>query len=251
MSRTTLSNETWSRLLPILKQLGIYGKKNLRKTFEGILFRLRTSCQWADIPSCFGKSNSIYQAFNRWSKRGIFTKLFKHLVENPDMEWVFMDGSHIRVHQHGMGKQSTTHEAVGKSVGGHTSKIHLAVDACGNPIEFIITAGNVNDIVVAPNLLAQLDLSHTDTVCADRGFDSDAFRELIRSEQCQANIPYKKNREHLNINTDWYLYKIRHLVENALARLKHFRAVATRYDKLKRNYEATISLACALIWLKL
>ncbi|SSY80074.1 Transposase and inactivated derivatives [Alysiella crassa] len=124
----------------------------------------------------------------------------------------------------------------------------MAVDACGNPIEFIITAGNVNDIVVAPNLLAQLDLSHTDTVCADRGFDSDAFRELIRSEQCQANIPYKKNREHLNVNTDWYLYKIRHLVENALARLKHFRAVATRYDKLKRNYEATVSLACALVW---
>ncbi len=162
-----------------------------------------------------------------------------------------MDGSYIRVHQHGMGAQSTEHEAVGKSVGGHTSKIHLAVDACGNPIEFIITAGNVNDIVVAPNLLEQLDLSHNETICADRGFDSDAFRQLITSKQSQANIPYKKNREHLNSNMDWYLYKIRHLVENAFARLKHFRAVATRYDKLKRNYESTVALACSLIWLKL
>lgn len=136
-------------------------------------------------------------------------------------------------------------------VSGHTSKIHLTVDACGNPIEFIITAGNVNDIVVAPDLLAQLDLSDNETVCADRGFDSDTFRRLIQSKQSKANIPYKKNREHLNVGTDWYLYKIRHLVENAFARLKHFRALATRYDKLKRNYESTVSLACALIWLKL
>ncbi|MDK4579563.1 IS5/IS1182 family transposase, partial [Kingella kingae] len=68
-------------------------------------------------------------------------KLFKHLADTPDMEWVFMDGSHIRVHQHGMGKKSIVHQSVGKSIGGHTSKIHLAVDACGNPIEFMITAG--------------------------------------------------------------------------------------------------------------
>ncbi|MDK4631645.1 transposase, partial [Kingella kingae] len=74
--------------------------------------------------------------------------------------------------------------------------------------------------------------------CADRGFDSDTFRRLIHSKQSKANIPYKKNREHLNVDTDWYLYKIRHLVENAFARLKHFRALATRYDKLKRNYES-------------
>ncbi|CRZ19747.1 Transposase and inactivated derivatives [Kingella kingae] len=115
----------------------------------------------------------------------------------------------------------------------------------------MITAGNVNEIVVAPDLLAQLDLSDNETVCADRGFDSDTFRRLIHSKQSKANIPYKKNREHLNVDTDWYLYKIRHLVENAFARLKHFRALATRYDKLKRNYESTVSLACALIWLKL
>lgn len=81
MSRTTLTNETWSRPFPILKQLGIYRKKNLRKTVEGILFRLRIGCQWADIPSCFGKANSICQSFNRWSKCGIFTNLFNCLVK--------------------------------------------------------------------------------------------------------------------------------------------------------------------------
>ncbi|MDK4645499.1 transposase, partial [Kingella kingae] len=68
--------------------------------------------------SYFGKANSLYQSFNRWSKHGIFTKLFKHLADTPDMEWVFMDGSHICVHQHGMGKKSIVHQAVGKSIGG-------------------------------------------------------------------------------------------------------------------------------------
>ena len=56
-------------------------------------------------------------------------------------------------------------------------------------------------------LLAQLDLSDNEIVCADRGFDSDTFRRLIQSKQSKANIPYKKNREHLNVGTDWYLYK--------------------------------------------
>ncbi len=50
---------------------------------------------------------------------------------------------------------------------------------------------------------------------------------------------------------DWYLYKMRHLVENAFARLKHFRSIATRFDKLKESFEATVALACASIWIKL
>lgn len=98
------------------------------------------------------------------------------------MEWIFMDSSPIRVHQHGMKAQSLTHEAVGKSAGGHTSKIHFAVDTCGNRIEFIITGGNVNDIMVSPNLLENMDLINTETVIANRGFDSNAFGQLIKAQ---------------------------------------------------------------------
>lgn len=109
----------------------------------------------------------------------------------------------------------------------------------------------MNEIVVAPNLLEKLDLSNTVPIVADKGFNSNAFRQLIKAKQNQANIPYSKDRKHFNVNTDWYFYKIKHLVENTFARLKHFRAVATRYDKLKRNGESTVALACALILLKL
>jgi transposase len=62
-------------------------------------------------------------------------------------------------------------------------------------------------------------------------------------------IPRKSNSLTGNDDIDWGLYKYRHLVENAFARLKHFRSVATRYDKLARNYLATVALACAIIWL--
>jgi transposase DDE domain len=84
----------------------------------------------------------------------------------------------------------------------------LAVDACGNPIELITTSGNINDIVVTSNLLEQLDLSNTKTVCADRDFDSDVFRELICSKRSQDNILYKKYRGHLNKNTNSYMKSV-------------------------------------------
>ena len=61
----------------------------------------------------------------------------------------------------------------------------------------------------------------------------------------------KYDWEEKNRDMDWYLYKIRHLVENAFARLKHYRAIATRYDKLKRNYLSTVLLGCIMVWLPL
>lgn len=67
----------------------------------------------------------------------------------------------------------------------------------------------------------------------------------------KANIPKKSNTRSNNDEMDWYLYKISHLVENTFARLKQFRGIATRYDKLKQNYESSVALACIFIWLPL
>jgi len=111
--------------------------------------------------------------------------------------------------------------AIGISRGGTTSKMHLMVGACGNPLEIIITAGNVNDVSIAPELIAAVDLGETEAVSADKGYDSDKLRAQIMEEGSKANIPYKRDREEKNKDMDWYLYKIRHLVENAFARLKH------------------------------
>ena len=111
--------------------------------------------------------------------------------------------------------------------------------------------GNVNDVSIAPELIAAVNLAETEVVSADKGYDSDKLRSQIEEEGSKANIPYKRDREEKSKDMDWYLYKIRHLVENAFARLKHYRAIATRYDKLKRNYLSTVLLGCIMVWLPL
>jgi transposase len=92
-------------------------------------------------------------------------------------------------------------------------------------------------------------LPNSDYIIANRGYDSEALREQIRDKNAIPVIPRKKNSKVGNADIDWCLYKYRHLVENVFARLKQYRAIATRYDKLKRNYESTLTLACSMIWL--
>src|SRR3990167_4437777 len=83
-----------------------------------------------------------------------------------------------------------------------------------NFIDFIITDGNTHDVKVAPDLISTLDLKETKVVCADKGYDSEPLREQIRKTGTKANIPKKTNSQSNNDHMDWYLYKMRHLVEN-------------------------------------
>ena len=208
MPRTLLTEELWSKLLAILLEFNLYDKPNLRSTIEAILYRMRTGCPWRDIPATFGKFPTIYSCFNRWSKKGIFQKILKRLSADADKEWLMMDGSYIRAYQHAAGAAACSGEddhAIGISRGGTTSKMHLMV----------------NDVSIAPELIAAVDLAETEVVSADKGYDSDKLRAQIEEEGSKANIPYKRDREEKNKDMDWYLYKIRHLVENTFARLKH------------------------------
>ena len=125
----------------------------------------------------------------------------------------------------------------------------MVTDSYGNPIEFEITGGQINDCSAAPDII--LKLPRGGYVVADKGYDSNQIRNLIKETDSVPVIPRKKNSLHGNDDMDWGLYKYRHLVENIFARLKHFRSIATRYDKLKRNFESMLALACSYIWLPL
>jgi transposase len=247
MARLMLNDELWSKLRTIMLQHEIYDKPNLRLMLEAMLYRMRVGCPWRDLPAEFGSWNSIYQKFNRWSYKDKLVKIFKCLVHDPDLEWEFIDGSIVRAHQHSSGAAGNKNQAIGKSVGGNTTKIHMAVDAYGLPIEFDLTGGEVHDSKVAPELIVRLPLA--DYIIADKGYDSEEIRELIRGKGSTPLIPRKKNSKTGNDDMDWCLYKYRHLVENIFARLKHFRAIATRYDKLKRNYASMLAMACSYLWL--
>ena len=137
--------------------------------------------------------------------------------------------------------------AIGKSVAGNTTKIHMAVDSYGLPIHFTVTGGEVHDAKEAPNLIASLP--KVDYVIADRGYDSQSLRDQIINQGATPVLPRKRNTTVGNDDIDWCLYRYRHLVENVFARLKHYRAIATRYDKLKRNFHGVLALACVLLWL--
>ena len=181
MPRTLLTDELWSKLLAILLEFNLYDKPNLRRTIEGILYRMRTGCPWRNIPATFGKFPTIYSCFNRWSKKGIFQKILKRLSADADKEWLMMDGSYIRAHQHAAGAAACSGEddhAIGISRGGTTSKMHLMV----------------NDVSDSPELIAAVDLGGTEAVSADKGYDSDKLRAQIEEEGSKANIPYKRER---------------------------------------------------------
>jgi transposase len=129
-----LSDELWSKLEKILNRHAIYNKPDLRMTVEGMFYRMRIGCPWRDLPKVFGRWNSVYKRFNAWSAARKWLEIFKNLRVEPDFEWVFIDGTYAKAHQHSAGTASGHPEAIGKSRAGNTSKIHLAVDAYGLPV---------------------------------------------------------------------------------------------------------------------
>jgi transposase len=120
------------------------------------------------------------------------------------------------------------------------------VDALGNPVGFFLTGGEAHDLVGADHLLPEMQ---ADTLIADKAFDADqrVIGPLAAAGKT-AVIPPTANRTSARIY-DRELYKARHLIENFFARLKQFRAIATRYDKTARNFLAAVHLAASIIWL--
>ncbi len=198
----------------------------------------------------FGKLNTVYKAYQRWFRSNKLIALFALLIKDSDCEWVLIDGTHVKAHQHSSGGNENM-QGISKSVAGRATKIHLAVDAHDNPITFLLSDGTTHDVKVTSDLIDKMDLSDTVIVCADKGYDSDSLRAHIKQAGTRDNIPRKRNTKSSNDHMDWELYKVRHLVENAFAKLKNYRAVATGFDKLKQSYENTVALACAYLWLKL
>jgi transposase len=127
-----------------------------------------------------------------------------------------------------------------------STKINVAVDALGNPLRFILTQGQVHDIRQAEALIEGFAC---EKVLADKGYDSNAFREVIAAKGAEAVVPSKRSRSE-PIPYDKDAYKERNLVERFFNKIKHFRRIATRYDKTALSFAAMLALAAAMIWLR-
>jgi transposase len=126
-----------------------------------------------------------------------------------------------------------------------STKIHALVDALGNPLRFILTPGQVNDITQAEQLIAELPADH---ILADKGYDSKALRETIVNQGAVPVIPPRKTSP--QVACDFALYCERNLVERFFLKIKHFRRIATRYDQTPRAFLSILCLVSAFIWTK-
>ena len=137
---------------------------------------------------------------------------------------------------------------MGRSRGGLTTKIHALVDANGNPIALKLTEGQAHDGRSAGDLLG--DLGGGQILLADRAYDSDALRNSLAARGAWANVKPMPRR--INIPSfSPFLYRYRNLVERFFGKIKHFRAVATRFEKHDANYLAIVKLVAARIWMRL
>ena len=137
-------------------------------------------------------------------------------------------------------------QGLGRSRGGLSTKIHAASDALGNPLRLIGGPGQENDITHAHELVDGLEAEAT---IADKGYDANHLHEKIVEQGSMVVIPPKRNRK-IQRPYDTVLYKERNLIERFFNKLKQFRRVATRYDKLLVNFMGFVKLAAIVIWLK-
>ena len=136
---------------------------------------------------------------------------------------------------------------MGRSRGGLTTKIHALVDAEGLPIALKLTEGQAHDGKSAIDMLSSIEAGHI--LLADRAYDSDALRRTLAERGAWANVKPMPGRKNIPAFSG-FLYRYRNLVERFFNKLKHFRGVATRYDKRADNYLAGVKLASARIWMR-
>jgi transposase len=251
METKYITEYAWDKIMTFLRSVkGIYivSPRKIKRFIKAVLWIMRTGAQWRELPREYGKWNTVFTRFNEWARKNIWDQLLNFCIHEPDLESIMIDTTIIRSHPCAAGyrKDSQDAEGLGRSKGGFTTKVHAKVDALGNPLMFTITPGQRSDFIEAPKLLADIENAY---VIADKGYDSNAIRELIQQQNCIAVIPPRSNRTTL-IDYDEYIYKERHAIECFFSKIKQFRRIFSRFDKSARNFAAFLSFAGALVWLR-
>nr|WP_197463143.1 IS5 family transposase [Gluconobacter thailandicus] len=257
--QSVFSDQTWSVWEPLIEEVRPKGKtppKNLGRTISAIFWRHQNGAKWRAIPSEFGPWWIAAQLFIRWSKLAVWQRLFEKVKgRDQALGMVFLDGTTIRAHHKaagaakkgGTGERQKDREALGRSRGGPGTKVCVAADGHGRALSFTLSPGQTHELPSAYALLDDLPYPPTYVVC-DRGYASHKFREDLWNRGSYPVIPPRKNDP--EVACPKWAYRHRHLVENLWARLKEWRAVATRYEKTAASFLSVILLAAAADYIK-
>lgn len=234
--------------LSTLPKVKIGNPEKCRQFISAVLWLLRGGMEWRMLPPSYGKWNSIFKRYSRWCALGAWEGLLSIFAQQADLQDVSIDGTVNRAHACAAGyrKDSADQEALGRSKGGFSCKVHAVCDAHGLPLKFILTGGQVADCKQAIPLLENLSPK---AALADKAYDTNEIRDWLKNHEIKAVIPPKSNRKEV-IDCDFWHYKERHTIECLFGKLKYYRRISVRYEKKAINYMGMLCLASALIWLR-
>ena len=251
MDQFWLTDEQFAKIAPHLPT-DTRGKERVddRRVISGIVHVLKSGGRWTDAPrEVYGPKKTLYNRFVRWAAKGVWVGLFETLAQRrratrPGADRLLRrEGAPLRRGR----KRGEQNQAIGRSRGGRTTKIHALTDRFCRPLAFLLTGGQVADCKAGALLLERLPACRI--VLADKGYDSDAIRRQIEASGAAPNIPPKVNRRWKPCFSP-VLYRGRNAIERMFCRLKDFRRIATRYDRLATNYLAAVCIAATVsYWL--
>ncbi|MFB9982624.1 IS5 family transposase [Mesorhizobium newzealandense] len=221
-----------------------------RRVISGIIFVIRNGLRWRDAPPDYGPPKTIYNRFIRWSRLGVFNKIFSALAAKggrPDQ--LMIDATHLKAHRTAASllKKGLFPRRIGRTKGGLNSKLHAVCDGQGRPLIMLLSEGQMSDYKGAALMLGTLPKAQS--LLGDKGYDADWFRTALAERDITACIPSKTNRK-VPIPHDKALYRQRHKIENMFGRLKDWRRIHTRYDRCAHTFLSAICIAATVIfWL--
>ncbi len=227
----------------------------MRRFVSACFAVLRRNCTWAELACFVSSAEAAKKRFRRWAKKGVWERLLVHSqpVAQPDV--LHIDSTTIKCHRTAAGARGDAAEAIGRSRGGLTSKVHNASrfatrnrgDSLGFIRRLLTSPGQCGDCTCAEAFTIGLQPL---SVVGDKGYDTDKLRAHWQARGIGVCIPPKSNRlvQHLYNKA---LYCIRHMVENSFSRLKDHRRLSLHLDKTEVSFRAFACLAVALLDLRL
>nr|WP_232794911.1 IS5 family transposase [Kitasatospora sp. NRRL B-11411] len=278
-----MSDAEWAVLSRFLPSSGTAGRPRSddRVVLNGIVWKLRTGSAWRDAPERYGSWQTLYTRFRRWALDGTFSRMLRQVQAEKDavgdIDWlVSVDSTVVRAHQHAAGgrkrgdrnRDETADHALGRSRGGLSTKVHLVCDGRGRPLGFVLSGGNTNDCTRFEAVLESIRVprigpgrprTRPGHVIADKGYSSRRIRAYLRRRGIRHTIPERADQVLGRLNRGRRggrppvfvreAYRLRNVVERCFNRLKQWRGLATRYDKTRESYQATVTIASILLWI--